>query len=253
MDVKENDRFFRTRLLIGDDGMERLKQVHIGIFGLGGVGSYAAEGLSRCGIGKLTVVDFDTIGETNINRQVMASTTTIGQLKVKAIADRISDIDPECRVYPHAVFFDREQVAGLLSSGLDIVIDAIDSFNPKITLIRETLDRKITLLSAMGAAAKTDPSKIRIGDISETTICPFARRIRKRLKYFGIQKGIEVVYSVEFPQMPFHPSEIPCDKREITLKRGRERMIQASISYIPAIFGMMLAGMAIRKTLAISD
>lgn len=226
--------------------MTAMREADVAVFGMGGVGSFAAEGLARAGIGGLTLVDFDTIGETNINRQVMACYSNIGKRKVDAMAERVLDINPDCRVEAQAIFFDHEQIDLLLGRPFRIIVDAIDSFNPKITLIHSALEHKVPVVSAMGAASKIDPSMIRAGDISQTTICPFARRIRKRLKSFGITTGVPVVYSVEPPIMPFHPSEIEENSREVTLKRGRERMIQGSISYIPAIFGMTLAGMVVQ-------
>lgn len=241
-----NDRFFRTELLIGQKSLAKLNKSHIAIFGLGGVGSFAVEGLARTGVGNLTIVDFDTVGESNINRQVMALSSTIGKEKTTAMRERIFEINPQCKVFPHPVFFAREKIQELLSQNYDLVIDAIDSFNPKITLLVETLKKGIPIISGMGAASKIDPSRIRVEDISRTTICPLARRIRKRLKGFGIEKGVTVVFSVEPPITAFKPDSIGKNQCEVTLKRGRPRTVQGSISYIPAIFGMTLAGLAVQ-------
>ncbi|HOT27855.1 MAG TPA: tRNA threonylcarbamoyladenosine dehydratase [Candidatus Ozemobacteraceae bacterium] len=243
----DETRFYRTELLIGPDALKKLEGAHVAVFGMGGVGSYAVEGLARAGVGHLTLVDFDTIGRTNLNRQIMALESTIGRPKVDAMGDRVLDINPACVVERHQVFFDREQIAGLLQRPYSLVIDAIDSFNPKITLMVETVKAGLPLLSAMGAAAKIDPTRVKACDISETTICPFARRIRKRLRSFGIERGITVISSVEPPIMPYHPDEIPGERREVTLTRGRPRMIQGSIGYMTAIFGMMLAGVAVQR------
>lgn len=243
----DETRFYRTELLIGPDALKKLEGAHVAVFGMGGVGSYAVEGLARAGVGRLTLVDFDTIGRTNLNRQIMALESTIGRPKVDAMGDRVLDINPACVVERHQVFFDREQIAGLLQRPYSLVIDAIDSFNPKITLMVETVKAGLPLLSAMGAAAKIDPTRVKACDISETTICPFARRIRKRLRSFGIERGITVISSVEPPIMPYHPDEIPGERREVTLTRGRPRMIQGSIGYMTAIFGMMLAGVAVQR------
>ncbi len=248
-----DDRFFRNRLLIGEEAQDTLSAAHVAVFGMGGVGSYAAEGLARVGVGRLTLVDFDLVGLTNINRQIMALGSTLGQPKVDAMASRIADINPECKVETHRCFFDQEMVGKLLAPGFSAIIDAIDSFHPKITLLVEALRLKVPLFSGMGAASKLDPAQIRIGDISQSTICPFARRIRKRLRAFGISTGFKVVYSVEPPILPYHPSEIAEEHREITLKRGRERMVQGSICYIPAIFGMALAGLAVQQITGITN
>jgi len=224
-----------------------LADAEVAVFGMGGVGSYAVEGLARAGVGKLVLIDFDTIGATNLNRQIMALESTLGMPKVEAMANRVLDINPSCIVEPIRVFFDREQIANLLNRPYSLVLDAIDSFNPKITLIVETIKAGLPLISAMGAASKIDPTKITVGDISETTVCPFARRIRKRLRTFGIDNGITVVFSTEPPIMPYKPEAIPEEYREVTLKRGRARMIQGSIGYMTALFGMTMAGVAIQR------
>jgi len=250
--VGDETRFYRTELLIGPGALNKLEGAHVAVFGMGGVGSYAVEGLARAGVGHLTLVDFDTLGRTNLNRQIMALESTIGRPKVDAMGDRVIDINPVCVVERHQVFFDREQIAGLLQRPYSLVIDAIDSFNPKITLMVETVKAGLPLLSAMGAAAKIDPTLVKACDISETTICPFARRIRKRLRSFGIERGITVVSSVEPPIMPYHPDEIPGERHEVTLTRGRPRMIQGSIGYMTAIFGMMLAGIAVQRLTGLS-
>ncbi|MBF0409589.1 MAG: tRNA threonylcarbamoyladenosine dehydratase [Candidatus Riflebacteria bacterium] len=240
-------RFYRTELLLGSQALNVLQQSHAAIFGLGGVGSFAAEGLARSGVGHFTLVDFDSIGITNINRQIMATTSTIGQDKVSAMADRIREINPDAVIRTSKIFFEKEQIQSIFSEPYNVVIDAIDSFNPKIALMVEAFNSGYFLLSAMGAASKINPTTIKAGDLSETEVCPFARRIRKRLRTYGIEKGIQVVFSTEKPKMPFHPDELPDDTHEVTFKKGRERMIQGSIAYIPAIFGMMLAGLAVQK------
>jgi len=240
-------RFYRTELLIGTDAAARLASSHVAVFGMGGVGSYAVEGLARAGVGKLTLVDFDKIGLTNINRQIMALSSSVDRPKVQVMAERVLEINPYCQVAANESFFARESIGELLRNEYDLVIDAIDSFNPKTTLIVETIKNGIPLISAMGAASKIDPTQIRVGDIGETSICPLARRMRKRLRSLGIVSGLTVVYSLEPPIMPYHPDSIPEARREVTLKRGRPRMIQGSIGYITAIFGMTLAGLAIQK------
>lgn len=243
-------RFSRTQLLIGADAMACLTAAHVRVFGLGGVGSYAAEGLARAGVGRLTLIDFDTIGLTNINRQVMAFSSTVGRPKVDVLAELIRLINPQCDVHARQVFFDRDHIEQLLGTeNNDVVVDAIDSFNPKITLLREAYGRGFPVFSAMGAAAKIDPTALKTADISATTVCPFARRIRKRLKFFGITHGIPVVYSTEPPIAAFSPTAVAEQEREVTLKRGRERMIHGSISYLPALFGMTIAGLVVQHVI----
>lgn len=241
-----DNRFHRTMLLLGDTALDKLKQAHVAIFGLGGVGSYAAESLARAGVGKITLVDFDKVGVTNINRQSLAFTDTVGQIKVELMAKRISLINPDCEIHAINTFFCEENSDEILSHGYSAIIDAIDSFNPKIRLLVESLRLKIPVFSAMGAAGKIDPSQIRVGDISKSTICPMARRIRKRLRVFDIETGIQVVYSIEPPVMPYSPETIPAEQKEFSLQRGRERMIQGTISYLPALFGLTLSGMVVQ-------
>lgn len=243
---KMDNRFHRTGLLLGEAAMTKLRESHVAVFGLGGVGSYACESLARAGVGRLTLIDFDKVGVTNINRQNIATSETVGRQKVEVMAERIALINPECQLVMLSEFFCEDNSDRILAGGFDAVIDAIDSFNPKIRLLVESLRAGLPIFSAMGAAGKIDPSQIRVGDISESTICPMAKRVRKRLRAFAVETGIRVVYSIEPPILPFSPETIDADKKEFSLKRGRERMIQGTISYLPAIFGLTLAGMVIQ-------
>jgi tRNA A37 threonylcarbamoyladenosine dehydratase len=239
--------FHRTELLLGPDGLKSLKKSHVAVFGLGGVGSFAAESLARAGVGTLTVVDFDDVGETNVNRQSLAFLDTIGKPKVEIMAARIKRINPECEVIIKKEFFSEDNSEQMLATKFDAVVDAIDSFNPKIHLLVECLKRSYPVVSAMGAAGKIDPGKIRTADISKSTICPLARRVRKRLRAFDITTGFKVVYSIEPPVMPFEPSSISKEHHEKCLQRGRVRMVQGTISYLPAIFGLMLSGLVVQE------
>ncbi len=241
-----DNRFHRTDLLLGEEANNKLVRSHVAVFGLGGVGSYTAEALARAGIGELTIVDFDQVNTTNINRQNIALTSTVGRLKVEVMAERIVEINPECRVHAVQAFFSEENSAELLKKEFSAVVDAIDSFNPKIRLIVDCLHLGLPLFSAMGAAGKIDPSQVRVGDIAESNICPLARRVRKILRGHDIETGFRVVYSIEPPIMPFSHTIVPADQKEPTLVRGRERMIQGTISYMPAIFGLTLAGMTVQ-------
>ncbi len=241
-----DNRFHRTGLLIGEKAVEKLKNSHVAVFGMGGVGSYAVEGLARAGVGHLTIMDFDSVGISNINRQNIALSETVGMPKVDVMEKRILSINPECKVTKIHDFFCEDNSDQILNQKFDAVVDAIDSFNPKIRLIVETLKREIPLFAAMGAAGKIDPSMIRMGDISKSNICPLARRVRKSLRSFGITSGFNVVYSIEPPILPFSPYEIEEEKREVSLDRGRLRMVQGSISYLTAIFGLSLSGLVIQ-------
>ncbi len=241
-----DNRFHRTELLLGDYGSKLLSQAHVAVFGLGGVGSYTCESLARAGVGQLTLIDFDKVGVTNINRQNIAFSDTVGRLKVDVMVEHIALINPDCQVTALPEFFCEDNSERILASDFDAVVDAIDSFNPKIRLLVESLRLKLPIFSAMGAAGKIDPSMIRVGDIAESTICPMAKRVRKRLRAFAVETGIRVVYSIEPPILPFSPETIEAEKKEFTLQRGRERMIQGTISYLPALFGLTLAGMVVQ-------
>ena len=173
-----DNRFHRTILLLGEQAHQKLKQSHVAVFGLGGVGSYAAEALARAGVGRLTIIDFDQVNTTNINRQNIALSATVGRAKVEVMTERLAGINPECEVTALHEFFSEENSEQLLKRDYSAVIDAIDSFNPKIRLIVDCIRWQLPLFSAMGAAGKIDPSQVRVGDISASTICPLARRVR---------------------------------------------------------------------------
>ncbi len=239
------NRFQRTKILLGNEAFEKLQKAHIAVFGLGGVGSHAAESLARSGVGELTIVDFDKVNPTNINRQNIALDSTIGMPKSQAMADRIKLINPNCKLHVIDKFYEASNSDEIINTKFDAVIDAIDTFNSKIKLIVECKHKKIPIFSAMGAAGKTDPSLIKIGDISKTIVCPLAKKVRKTLRQMNIHKGVPVVYSVEDPVTAF--SYTLFSKEESELNPGLERMILGSISYIPAIFGFTIAGMVIKK------
>lgn len=241
-----DNRFQRTELLLGKSAINKLSNAHVGIFGLGGVGAFAAESLARAGVGELTIIDFDTVGLTNINRQSLAFSDTVSHNKVDLMAKTIERINEECKVNKCYKFFADDTSDVILTPKFDAIIDAIDSFNPKIHLIVECIKRKIPLFAAMGAAGKIDPSKIKVGDISQSSICPLAKRVRKKLRAHNIHDGFKVVYSIEPAIQPFDPYLIPTDKQDNVYQRGRVRMVQGTISYMPAIFGLMLSGMVIQ-------
>ena len=181
-------RFSRTELLIGPDGVSRLKESTVAVFGLGGVGGFAAEALCRAGIGRLVIVDFDDICLTNVNRQIHAMDGTVGKAKVQVMAERMRLINPAAEIIPFKDFYAAENSDFLLAHGYDYVVDAIDHFTSKLHLIRSCRERDIPIISSMGAAAKLDPTKIQVADISETHRCRMARSVRKLLKKQGIDR-----------------------------------------------------------------
>lgn len=227
----------RTRLLVGDTGIDNLQNAHVLIVGLGGVGSYAAEALCRAGVGELTIVDGDVVDPTNRNRQLQALSTTHGMSKAALMQERMLQINPHVKLHVIAEFQDPEKMIVLLQQKFDYVIDAIDSITPKVHLIKTSLEMGHNLVSSMGAGGKMDPTQLQVVDISKTCHCPMAYYLRKRLKEVGIRNGFKAVFSTELP-----------DKRSIMKTDGTnfKKSAYGTISYIPAVFGMTCASVVIR-------
>jgi len=233
----------RTEILIGSDALEKLRQASVCIAGLGGVGSYAVEALARAGIGKFVLIDFDVSGPSNINRQLLATKKSIGIPKITLMQERIKDINPDATVIAHQEFLDAEN-RGELCSGADYVIDAIDSLGPKIGLLEDLARSQRRFISIMGAGNRLDPGQIHLDKISKSFNCPLARRVRKFLRRRGIKLDFPCVYSSEDPLVP--DPDVESDNEQI-IERGRQRQIIGSISYMPAIMGMMAASWVIRS------
>lgn len=233
-------RFERTRILIGDEGIARLAEKHVFLAGLGGVGSYCAEALARGGIGRLTLLDHDVVAVSNINRQLPALDSTVGKSKAELMRARIADINPDCTVSIRREFLTPENVNEIVPDA-DYVIDAIDSLNCKVALVAESVKRGLKVASSMGAGNKLDPSRIRLADISETCICPLASQMRKRLRKRGIEKGVLTVFTDEVGRSPLPPEPVS--------GHGRPRAVNGTISYMPPLFGFMLAGAVIKALL----
>ena len=239
-------RFSRTTLLVGERAFQRLKNSHIAIVGLGAVGGYALEGLARAGIGQLTLADFDTIQVSNINRQILALDSTIGIAKVEAARNRVFDINPDCELRVIQCFADAESIHSILDTKPDVIIDAIDSLNPKVQILTQACQSESKVFSSMGAALRTDPEKIRIDDISETKGCPLARRLRKRLKSNGISSGITCVYSTEQVDFDYQPPDHYEAPGSSLADRGRARRTLGSLPTLTGIFGLFLANEVIK-------
>ena len=236
-------KFARTELLIGKQGLMALAVAKVAVFGIGGVGSFAAEALARSGIGSLTLVDFDRIDVTNINRQLHALSSTVGMYKVDVMEARISDINPDCRVVVRREFFEPEREDEFLGEGFDYVIDAIDSVRSKIGLISGCLSRGIPIISVMGAGRKLNPAAFQVVDISETYNDPLARVVRKGLRDLGITKGVKVVFSPELPHEP--PQDAGNDEGD--LPAGRKP--PGSIAFVPPVAGLIAAGVVVKDLL----
>ena len=240
-------QFNRTELLFGGDAITKFQQTRVVVMGLGGVGSFAAEALVRSGIGKILLVDFDTVGFSNLNRQIPALHSTLGKLKTEVVRDRMLDINPKLEIEIYSDFCADESREFLLEN-VDFVVDAIDSLGPKASLLESVYHKKIPVISSMGAASRIDPAKIELCDISKTKVCPLARKLRKYLHRRGIYEGIPVVYSTEspIPHFPFASGS----EAEWQGGRGRKRGTLGSVVYLPAIMGMWVASYVLRKLVA---
>ena len=246
--------FSRLQLLFGEVGLKRLAGAHVAIVGLGAVGSFAAEALARTAIGGLTLIDFDLVGETNINRQLFALHSTIGKTKVDVAAARLRDINPQIKLDCRQIFYHHDTAAELLEEkNFDFLIDAIDGAAPKLDLIRNCLARKIDFISSMGAAGRSQPTLIEIEDLLLTSGCPLARVMRKQLRREGVEKGeVTVVYSPEpIVAESCDPETCADEEREEFFQRGRRRRIQPSAIFMPGVFGLLAAQYAVDKMLNI--
>lgn len=224
-------QFLRTQMLLGEDAMAALHRSHVAVFGLGGVGSYAVEALARSGVGELTLIDDDAVSPTNLNRQLEALHSTIGQRKTDAVAARCRDINPGILLHPICARYDAEHREMFFSARYDYIIDAIDTVSSKLDLIQTALARDIPILSALGTGNKTDPSQLRIDDISKTFNCSLARVMRKELRARGITH-LRVVFSPELPASPEALEAPPLGRRSVP----------ASLAWVPGCAGLMMAG-----------
>lgn len=222
----------RAALLFKEEGLNKLKNSNVLVVGLGGVGSFAAEFLVRAGVGQLTIVDGDTVDITNINRQLPALHSTIGEPKVKIVGDRLMDINPELNLIRIEEFLSPERASEIVTTEFDYVLDCIDSLTPKINLLVAAKRKKIKVISNMGAGGKFDVNKVVVRDISKTEVCPLAKNIRKRLRKEGINKGVKAVYSIEHP-----------DATSIKTTDGSnyKKSFYGTNSWMPALFGLHAA------------
>lgn len=219
--------YTRTVLMLGTDAVTRLKNAHVAVFGIGGVGGYTVEALARAGVGKLTLIDPDNVSKSNINRQIIALNSTIGMKKVDAMKQRIADINPECEVTALPIFYSSENEKEVDFSPFDYVVDAIDTVKSKIAIITRAKEMNINVISSMGAGNKLDPTRFRVTDISKTEGDPLARSVRQSLRKLGI-KSLKVIFSDELPVAARIPGA------------------PGSVSFVPGAAGLALAGEVIR-------
>ncbi len=222
------NEFSRTELLLGSEGVSRLKKSSVAVFGVGGVGSYTAEALARSGVGHITLIDNDTVNITNINRQIIALQSTVGMLKTEAAKARILDINPNCEVTVHSCFYTGNEFE---LDNFDYIADAIDSVSSKLALIENAIKNNIPIISSMGTGNKLDPTKLVVTDISKTEICPLAKIVRTQLRKRGINHHT-VVYSTEKPVT--HKAEIE--------EENDNRKTIGSVSFVPSVAGLIMAG-----------
>jgi tRNA A37 threonylcarbamoyladenosine dehydratase len=242
-------------LLAGQTGMKRLENSSVAVFGIGGVGSYAAEALARAGVGRLTLIDFDDICLTNINRQIHALDGTVGKPKVQVMAERCRAINPNIQVEPIKAFFSAENADEMLDRGYDFVLDCIDHITAKLYLIEQCVKNEMPIIASMGAANKLDPTKVAVADLAQTEKCRLARIIRRELRRRGITSGVQVVYSTE-EFRPLGDQSAACsdncicpNKNDHLWRCTDRRVILGSSSYIPPIFGLTMAGEVVRLLL----
>lgn len=236
-------QYDRTALVIGDEGIEKLKKSRVAVFGIGGVGSYTVEALARAGVGTIAVFDNDTVSESNINRQLIALHSTVGKKKTEVMAKRIADINPDIKVIANDVFYSAENADSFNPADFDYVVDAIDTVSSKLLLIEKCKETNTPIISSMGTGNHLDPSKFAITDINKTSVCPLARVMRLELKKRGIKK-LKVLFSTEQPIKPETDEKLLEEERT---KGSSRRQIPGSISFVPSVAGLMIAGEVIRN------
>ncbi|AZS16954.1 tRNA threonylcarbamoyladenosine dehydratase [Paenibacillus lutimineralis] len=241
-------QFSRTELAIGAEGLEILKNSTVAVLGIGGVGSMAVEALARTGVGRIILIDKDVVDITNLNRQIHALTTTIGQKKADLMCERVKLINPECETIALNMFYTEETYEELFKYDIDYVLDASDTIIYKIHLILECRKRGIPMLSSMGAANRMDPTKFQVADISKTHMDPLARVVRTKLRELGIKKGVKVVFSTEQPVKPraeVTKKIVPANAPEIR----KAKQPPASNSFVPPVVGLIMVSVAVRDLL----
>ena len=235
----------RTELVIGRDGLDKLRSSRVIVFGVGGVGGFAVEALARAGVGELILVDSDTVSLTNLNRQIIATYDTIGQPKVEVMKKRIQSINKDCNVITHQVFVSNDNIEALISKDIDYVVDAIDTVSAKLGLAEYCYKNNINIMSSMGTGNKLDPTKFKVTDVFKTQVCPLAKVMRHELRKRGVKK-LKVVYSEEIPVKP--KSEYSSE-----LKGTAKRPVPGSMPFVPPVSGMIMASEVVRDILGINN
>ena len=229
------DKFSRTEMLIGNEGMEKLKEAKVAVFGLGGVGSYVCEGLARCGVGNFVLVDFDKIDESNINRQLIATEKTVGRYKVDLMKERILEINPDANVEIYKEFYMADSETDIITEDLSYAVDCVDTIMAKIAIICKCDAINVPVISSMGTGNKLDPTMFDVADIYETSVCPLARIMKKDLRKRNIEK-LKVVYSKEHA----------INTNDCPINQDRKFKIKGSVSFVPSVAGLIIAGEVVK-------
>ena len=248
-----DEQFSRTGLLLGAEGIERLARARVAVFGTGGVGGFAVEALARSGVGALDLIDDDRVCLSNLNRQIIALHSTLGQYKVDAAEQRVLDINPRCRVRTYKVFYTPDTQRFFDFQDYDYVVDAIDTVTGKIALVLQAQEAGVPIISSMGAGNKLDPTAFAVADIYKTSVCPLARVMRRELKKRGV-KHLKVVYSKEPPLTPGETEEEPRDSGCVCPDggpaRAARRKVPGSTAFVPSVAGLILAGEVIKDLIS---
>lgn len=234
------NQFSRTELLFGTKAMEKLAGARVAVFGIGGVGGYTVEALVRSGIGEIDLIDSDTVSLTNLNRQIIATKSSIGKYKVDVMQDRIMDINPDVKVHVHKCFYLPETKDQFDFSQYDYVVDAVDTVTAKLQIVEEAEAAGVPVISSMGAGNKLDPAAFQMADIYKTSVCPLAKVMRRELKKRGIKK-LKVVYSQELPVMP-DPELLSSYSEETSPLAPQKRSVPGSVAFVPSVAGLIIAG-----------
>lgn len=243
------EQFSRTEMLIGKAGIDKLSKAKVAIFGIGGVGSFVAEGLIRAGVGNFILVDNDEICLTNLNRQIHATRKTIGKYKVDIMKERILEINPDAKVETYKEFYMPNSEKNILDDSVDYIVDAVDTVTAKIELVMQANALNIPIISAMGTGNKLDPTRFEVADIYKTSVCPLAKVMRKELRARGIEK-LKVVYSREEPLKTYEQIENSC-KIETQKDDVKKKQIPGSISFVPSVAGLIIAGEVIKDIISL--
>lgn len=244
------NEFSRTRMLLGNQAMDKLQRSSVIVFGVGGVGSFAAEGIARCGVGRVAVVDDDKVCLTNVNRQLIATRRTVGKQKTDVMRERILEINPNCQAETFALFYTAETADQIDLSQYDYIVDSIDTVSSKLLLVEKAKQAGVPIISCMGAGNKLDPTRFEVTDIFKTSVCPLARVMRRELKIRGIS-SLKVVYSQEPPMTPLVEEGNSCksgcicppdSKRNCSVRR----QVPGSVSFVPSVAGLILAGEVVK-------